>query len=226
MKSLILIILLCICGQASASSLSSGSSPVYRTTDSQNNTICSYYSDGTVYCSGGNSALAVDNAGGSLPIFTGLSNGATNFIINSSGNVGINTSSPGSTLEVDGAVTVGANSVSFSSSPVIFTGGGSFAALSSGTTFASFIPDSAITLRRICMTIAVAGVAGSGDSTYCNNSAGNGISVTSSAAAVAGTTTCSVGKANISYQGQVYCHLESGASTKPLFTFLMEHVMQ
>lgn len=102
--------------------------------------------------------------------------------------------------------------------------GGSFGALNSGTTIQTLVADSAVSLRRICITIAVPSVAGGGDTMRCNNAAGSGISVTSANAAAAGTTTCATGAIAIAYQATVSCHLDSSAATQPLYNFALGYV--
>lgn len=115
---------------------------------------------------------------------------------------------------------------SLSSAPIAHVGGGIFISLTAGTTFAAFVPDSAITLRRMTITIIQASVGGGGDTVKCNDSTGNGISATSSNAATAGTVTSTAGTASIAVGATVSCHVESTAVTKPFLIFLMEYVMQ
>ncbi len=126
-----------------------------------------------------------------------------------------------------GVVTVGGVAVLTGSTVAIsHVSGGSFSTgLSNGTTFQSFVPDAAISLRRLCATVAIAGVGGSGDTIRCNDAAGSGVSATLSAAAAAGTTTCSTGVVAIAYQGQVYCHLDTDAITVPLFNMNLEYTI-
>lgn len=124
------------------------------------------------------------------------------------------------------SVAVGAG-VAFSSAPIGHVSGASIVgALASGTTFLTFVPDSAITLKRLNADVVVAGIAGAGDTITCNNAAGTGISVSLSAAATAGTTATATGNANIAYQGQVFCHIESAAATRPVVSVTLEYVGQ
>lgn len=156
-------------------------------------------------------------------------------IINNAGGFGTDIQISGSSkfrVTTAGGTQIGgsvANSVAFSSAPVYAVNGfNAVTALASGTTIQSFIPDSAITLTRLCMTILTASAGGSGDTMKCNNAAGTGVSVTSSNAAAAGTTTCATtgAPANIAYQGQVFCHLDTGAATKPEFNMSLNYVLQ
>lgn len=168
--------------------------------------------------------------------------GTSSFTFTSAGRVGLGTINPGTllhmssgTLTVDGTGaainTTGSykinNVVVFSSTPVSFASGSTLAAaLASGTTFFGFTPDSAITLRRISATVAVAGTGGSGDVVRCNDASNNGLSVTSASGATAGTVTEASGTANIAVQTRVNCHLDSGAATRPIMNVLLEFVTQ
>lgn len=122
----------------------------------------------------------------------------------------------------------GSNGAVILSTAPVFNVSGSIivGTLASGTTFLAFTPDSAITLTRVSCVVEVAGVGGSGDTVKCNNAAGTGVSVTMGAAAAAGTYTTAVGSAAIAYQGAVSCHIDSGATTRPIATCVLEYVMQ
>lgn len=112
----------------------------------------------------------------------------------------------------------------FSSAPVNHVCGATIVgALTSGTTFMTFVPDAAITLLRINADVVVAGIAGTGDVIRCNNAAGTGVSVSLTAAAAAGTTATGTGNAAVAYQGQVYCHIDSDAATRPIVNVTLEY---
>lgn len=133
---------------------------------------------------------------------------------------------PTALIDLSTVTTALAAKLTQSTATIANVSGGSFSTgLSNGTTFQSFIPDAAISLRRVCATVAIAGVGGSGDTIRCNNAAGDGISVTLGAAAAAGTTACATGTAAIAYQAQVFCHLDTGAVTMPLFNMNLEYVI-
>lgn len=140
---------------------------------------------------------------------------------------GVNFSTITAAILAPASLTVGTG-VLFSSAPIGHVSGVSVVgALTSGTTFMTFTPDAPITLRRISADVIVAGVAGTGDTITCNNSAGTStISVTLSAAATAGTTATAQGSANIAYQAQVFCHIESGAATRPVVAIALEYIGQ
>lgn len=168
--------------------------------------------------------------------------GPSTLVVRGSGFVGVGTPEPGTklhmssgTLLVDGtgaAVnTTGSyqvkSLVAFSSAPVFaLDGHNSNSALASGTTIQAHVYDSAATLMRIAITIVTAGVGGTGDTIRCNAPDGTGIEVTSAAAAAAGTTTKATGVASIPVNTEVFCHLESGAATKPQFNFALGYQMQ
>ena len=129
-------------------------------------------------------------------------------------------------IDTTGSVLVD-NIIAFSSVPVqAFCGGILAGTLATGTTFLAFTPDSAVTLRRIGFTVGVAGIGGSGDTITCNNSTGTGISLTVAAAAAAGTYTTGSGSANIAYQAAISCHIEGGATTKPIGVACVEYTHQ
>lgn len=130
------------------------------------------------------------------------------------------------TLDGTGAGLRFAGGTTQSSTTYSHVSGALTANLTAGVTFFSFVSDSAISMRRITTTIQVASVGAGNDVIYCNNAAGTGVSVTSAVGAAAGTSTTAVGSADIAYQGQVFCHYEGGATTKPNLSFALGYVHQ
>lgn len=114
--------------------------------------------------------------------------------------------------------------VAFSSVPIMHAGGFN-STLGSGTTFFAFVPDSAVTLRRITATIVVAGIGGTGDTWFCSDGT-NSISVTTGAEAAAGTVSTATGSAGVAAGVQVNGRLEATGGTSPAANVLCEYSMQ
>ena len=120
-----------------------------------------------------------------------------------------------SSIEMTGGI------VAFSSRPIMHAGGFN-STLGTGTTFFSFTPDSAITLRRITATIVVAGNAGTGDIWICGDGV-NRLSVTSSAGLAAGSRVTATGAAEVSAGSEISGRLESDAITTPTANLICEY---
>lgn len=115
--------------------------------------------------------------------------------------------------------------VAFSSPPVMHASGFN-STLASGVTFYAFVPDSAITLRRVTATIVVAGTGGSGDSWTASTGAVSGLAATSAAAAAAGSVHSSAGSLSLTAGTTVYLRLQSAASPTPTANVSVEYVVQ
>jgi len=115
--------------------------------------------------------------------------------------------------------------VAFSSVPIGHVSGFN-STLGAGTTFQAFIPDSAITLKRITVTVVSAGVGGTGDIFFCEDGSDNEISVTVAAAAAPGTVTTAVGSSNVAKDQTVNFRMESDAGTTPTVNVSCEYLMQ
>lgn len=114
--------------------------------------------------------------------------------------------------------------VSSSSATVGNFSAGLYAAIATGTTFyATPAVSLPAKLKKICTTVAVSGIGGTGDTVSCNTGAGSGLTVTSPANAAAGTTTCATGAVTVSIGNQVFCHIETAAATQPFLNTSVEY---
>lgn len=114
-----------------------------------------------------------------------------------------------------------------STSSFPMTMGGFSSTLGLGTTFFATTPDSAIVLKRITVTVVIAGTGGAGDVYRCQDASGNFISVTSAAGAAAGTVTTATGSANIASGTRVNgLEYSSAAATPPTVNVLCEYFSQ
>lgn len=127
-------------------------------------------------------------------------------------------------------VTAGAlpTGVTLANPPVMTTGASSLlGTLASGTTFFSFTTVNPITLASIEIRVVSAGVGGAGDSVYCNDPAsGAAVSATTAAAAAAGTTATASASIPVASATRVHCHIESAATTKPVYNIALSYQMQ
>ncbi len=129
-----------------------------------------------------------------------------------------------STLNITGSSGVG---VAMTTGPFASFGGDvGLGTLATGTTFFTFTPKSAIMMDNICFTVTGAGVGGAGDTITCNIAGSTGFSVTSAAAAAAGTTTCTTSNVAVAYNTQIFCHIESAATTRPIGNAIVGYRMQ
>lgn len=165
----------------------------------------------------------VSNPIGTLPI----ANGGTGATTAATARTSLSAAGSGANTDIT-SLNLGGTSIAFSSSPVMFMSGYSVVGtLASGATF--YITPmilGAITLRAITTDIIVAGVVGGGDAVRCNDAAGNGLTATSGAGAVAGTITNVVGSIAIAYGSVISCHIDSTATTRPILGVSLEYVMQ
>ena len=128
-----------------------------------------------------------------------------------------------STMNADASYSI-AGETAFSSVPVHHAGGFN-STLGAGTTFYAFIPDSAIRLTRITVTVVVAGIGGSGDQFFCSDGT-NALSVTVAAAALAGTVTSSQGAVLVAAGDTVNYRMESDAGITPTVNIDCQYEIQ
>lgn len=163
----------------------------------------------------------------SLPGTVPVANGGTGATTAGTARTALSAAGSGANTDIT-SLNLNGTSISFSTSPVMFMSGYSVVgSLASGTTFYSTpLLRGAIRLLAITTDIAVAGVIGGGDAVTCNDAAGNGLSVTSAAGAVAGTVTHASGSVTIAYGSVISCHIDSTATTRPVLGVSLQYVMQ
>ena len=114
--------------------------------------------------------------------------------------------------------------IAFSSRPVMHVSGFN-STLGVGVTFFAFISDSAITMRRLTITIVVAGSGGGGD-TFVVTDGITPISVTGAADAPAGSTFTNTGMINIPAGISLNARQTTGGASTPTVNLILEYVMQ